>query len=474
MKKGSILESFKDKKFKYGGYATLMTAVVLAILIVVNLLVDQIPWKLDLTQNKLYSISEDTYKILDNLDQDIRIIGLYEAGKENKEVDEILKKYEARTKKVSVEYVDPVKNPTFAKQYDKEGNGLSTGSLIVISGNKFKVISPFDLYDYNYQTYRAESIAVEQRVTSAISYVTSEKNPVVYTLQGHDETALSVELKKRFENENYEVKELNLLTEDKIPEDIDLLMVISPKRDISEEEDKKIREYLTNQGRAVFLFDVLRDELTNFQSLLKSYGVAIQPSIIVEGDRNHHAGNPVWLVPNMESHDIISPLKSKDMMVIMPGAQGIETLDKKKRSIEVEPLLTTSSNSWGKKNLDAKTVDKETGDFEGPFDLAVAVTDKTYEDNKEKTTKIVVVGNATFTDGQFSAQVPGNGELLLNSLSWLQDKKDMISIRSKSLEYTRLNITGMQSLVWSGIVVIVIPVVIFLAGLMVWLRRRHL
>ena len=76
----NIKNSFKSNKFKYGGYATLITAIVIAIVIVINLVVDQIDWKADLTQNQMFSLSDQTYKVLDSLKQDINIIGLYETG----------------------------------------------------------------------------------------------------------------------------------------------------------------------------------------------------------------------------------------------------------------------------------------------------------------------------------------------------------------------------------------------------------
>ena len=143
-----IRDSFKDKKFKYGGYATLMTAVVLAILVVINLVVDQIAFKVDLTENQIFSLSDQTKQLLRNLDQPINIIGLYETGEENVLFDEILQKYRAESKYINIDYVDPVKNPTFSSKYTKDGETLREGSYIVESGDRFKVIDNYDLINY--------------------------------------------------------------------------------------------------------------------------------------------------------------------------------------------------------------------------------------------------------------------------------------------------------------------------------------
>lgn len=473
-----IKESFKSKKFKYGGYATLMTAIVLAIMVAVNLVVDQIPWKLDLTQNQMFSLSDQTYKVLDNLQDDIKIIGLYETGKEDQSVMEIIDRYAKRSKKVTFSTIDPERYPQLVMKYQKDGKSLGVGSLIVESGDHFKLIDRYDLVNYSfsnsYNQPQAQSLAVEQRLTGAILYVTSEQLPVVYTLVGHGEESIPYEIKNQLDIENYTIEELNLTTEDEVPEDAHSLLIISPKRDLTKDEEEKIRDYLSNQGRAMFFMKLMKEDLPNFQSLLKSYGVALQHTVVVEGDSKQHAGNPLWLVPNMESHDIISPLKSGQMGMILPVSQGIEILDIKKRSIKVDPLLITSENSWGKTDMEATTIEKEDGDLEGPFNIAVAITDEIYEDNTKKETKIVLVANADFLSSDLVAQIPGNSNFLLNGINWLQDREESISIRPKSLRVPRLNISGQQQLIYAGIVVILIPLIILGSGLMVWLRRRHL
>lgn len=159
-----ILDSFKDKKFKYGGYATLLTAFVLAILVVINLVVDQISFKLDLTENRMFSLSDQTEKIVKKLDQEIRIIGLYQTGQENRMFDEILQKYRKINKNISITYIDPVKNPTFSSKYTKDGTNLREGSYIVESDERFKIIDYYDLFNIRADQYgntRAESLALE-------------------------------------------------------------------------------------------------------------------------------------------------------------------------------------------------------------------------------------------------------------------------------------------------------------------------
>ena len=162
------------------------------------------------------------------------------------------------------------------------------------------------------------------------------------------------------------------------------------------------------------------------------------------------------------------------MQVLTMGAQGIEILDMKKRSIEIEPLLVTSDDAWGRTDYTSTAPDKEEGDIDGPFNIAVAIADKTWDEKigKYHETKLVVAGDAEFIDSRFASI--GNADFILNSLNWLQDKQESISIRPKSLLSQYLNINAFQRLLFAGITVILIPLIILGAGLVMWLRRRHL
>ena len=190
-------------------------------------------------------------------------------------------------------------------------------------------------------------------------------------LQGHGEQTLDAfGLSTAVGNENYAVKTLNLITVPAVPADTDILLVMAPKNDISAEDAAKVKTYLESGGRAVFLFDLLaRDDVfPNLAELLKSYGVAVHSLVVVEGNQNAvAAGNPLYLIPKLEYHDILSPLRTDNLAILMPFAQSIETLALKKRTLKIEPLLSSSDNSWGKKNIaNITTLAREKGDPRGP------------------------------------------------------------------------------------------------------------
>jgi ABC-type uncharacterized transport system involved in gliding motility auxiliary subunit len=479
-----LLETFKDRKFKYGGYATIIVAVVLAILVVINLFVDVIPLELDLSKERLYSLSEQTLKVLDELEEDVEIFTLAKTGTENPLVDEILKKYARRTDRVTLTNIDPFRNPGFAKKYeDEEGRSPSEGSAIVVSGEKFKAISPYDMYNYrqadpnNPFSQEASSVKIEQVITGAILNVTSAKNPIVYLLQGHKEWPIPFRIREQMENENYTIQDLNLLTLEGVPEDADSLLIISPKIDITADEEVKIREYLfENQGTALFLLDLPFKNFPNLLKLLASYGLTVNPFLVVERDANRHVPElQTALVPELVSHDITDSIRDNDMPMLFPVSMALGQTEVKKRRLEIEPLIVTSEKAYGKIDLQSKELDQTLDDPNGPFDLAVAVTDEGEREGQE--TRAVVSGSAWFLYPDrilpYAIQ-PGNIDFFLNSLSWLQGKEELISIRAKSLLVMSLSMNQVQFYIFAGLTMILIPFGILAAGLVIWLRRRHL
>jgi ABC-type uncharacterized transport system involved in gliding motility auxiliary subunit len=471
-----------SRKLRHGGYASLMIVAVIAIIVVVNLLVDQVPWKADLTQNRIFSLSEDTRKVLAGLKSGVTITMVGKPGQEDPTVNEILKKYALGNRSVTLQTVDPDKNPGWARQYQTPGSTLREGALVVAAGPRFKTIDRFDLYTIDYsnpsQQPQVTGLSVEQRVTSAIQYVTASKNPTLYVLRGHGEASLSdLGLATAVGNDNYEVKDLTLLTVASVPADADVLAILGAKTDLSAQDAEKIRTYLAAGGRAAIFLDLPahKTPLPNLEDLLKSYGIAMERLVVIEGDSSRIAfGNPAFLLPKLETHDILAPLEKGGLPVLVPGSQAVEILPLKKRSLKIEPLLTTTANSWGKPNYEnATTASKEKGDLEGPFTLAVAVTDPAAEAGG-RDGKLVVVGSAGILTREAVARAPGNTDFFMNSLGWLKERKDTITIRPKSLQTFPLRINAVQSLLLSGLVVILMPLLILGSGFGVWMRRRHL
>ena len=469
---------FTGKKMKYGTNAAILTVAFLAILVVINLIVGTFDWKKDLTKNQLFSFSDQTIKVLEGLNQPVNIFALYPQGQKDEFVMEVLERYDRESKHINVEVIDPVKNPGFTKKYDEDGKGIPNGSFIVEGEERFKIVRSYDLVNYNFQTQRVDSLLAEQRFTSAVAFATSEKVPALYFVQGHGEAALTG-ITENLETENYETEQLNLLTE-AIPDNADAIIIASPKRDFAADEIEKLDTYFDKGGRAIFLFDIAKDPLPKLEAYLEEWGVRLNQDVVIEGDQNKFYSQPTYLLPDIQSHEITGTIKRNQLNLLIPVARSMEVLFEEKGSIKVNSLVKSSADSWGKTNFDSNTFQQEEGDLPGPLDIAVAITRPNYdEENNNKPlpeTKILVVGNTAFLDSNtiLNNQL-ANIDFFMNGLSWMQDQEDKITIRPKSLVQERMNITSQHQIqLYALLVVIVIPLIIFILGGVVWMRRRHL
>lgn len=219
---------------KGGSYSLAVTAIVLAILIVVNIFVSVMPanlTKLDISSSKLYSITSNTKAVVNNLQQDVTIYWVVQADKEDSVIENLLAKYDSPSDHIDVVKKNPDVFPTFTEQYTEEQ--VPNNSLIVESGERSRYISYDDIYlvDTNMYSYSYNtSFDGEGAITSAIDYVVTEDLPKMYVLEGHGEQDLPATFADSVEKENIEVSSLSLLTVDEIPEDADCIAMYAPPK----------------------------------------------------------------------------------------------------------------------------------------------------------------------------------------------------------------------------------------------------
>ena len=481
LRKKSKEKRIQNKKnLKHGSYSMGAITIFIAIIVVLNLVLQEVPSKyreIDLSTQKLYSIGDQTKKVLKKLDKDVEIYYIAQSGSESSDIQKLLEKYEEGGDHIKVEQKDPAVNPKFVSQYTSDG--VSNNSVIVVCGDKNKVIDNNSLYEttVNYQTYSNEVTGFdgEGQITSAINYVTSDSMPVMYTLEGHDEATMSDTLKDTIQKANIDIQSLNLLTMDSVPDDADILFIFAPAKDISEDEASKIISYLENGGKALIVSNYSSEEMPNFASVLENYGVKTAGGIVLEGDTNHYISqNPSYLLPNIESNDITSSLSSGSRYILMPLAQGIVKSDNYRDSLEITDILTTSDGSYSKVNVeDMQTMEKESDDIDGPFAVGVSITENL---DDEKETQIVYYSSEALFNDQMNTMVSGaNYELISASVNWMcksEEDSNTISIASKSYDTSTLTIPAADASFWSIFVTAVVPVVILVIGGGIWMKRR--
>lgn len=469
-------QALSTRTAKVGGYSFVLSLVVLAILIAVNVLASKLPtsWtQFDISAAQLYSLTSDTKVVVTNLQQDVTIYWISQAGKEDTVIQKLLDRYQELSDHITVVKKDPDVYPTFAQQYTEET--VMNNSLVVESGDKSRYISYDNIYQYDTGSYYttgsvSQSFDGEGQITSAIDYVVSTDLPQVYLLSGHGEAALSETFADELERSNYEtVEDFSLLNVDAIPEECDVLLINAPTSDISDEELTMLRSYVQGGGKLVVLSGPQENaDLPNLQALLSDYGVTVNDGVVVDTNRDYYAFTaPYVLMPEIESSDITDPLKDGDYHVIVPIAAGL-TVGEDNGGATVTSLLKTSTDSFSKAAGYAMTTyDKEDGDIDGPFTLAVSVEDANAGG------RLLWVASDYLLDDMYNSYSSGaNLDFVMNGLSWMIGNTDAVSIRSKSLDYNYLTISS-SSAAWLKVCMIgIIPVGFLLLGLDEVLRRR--
>lgn len=462
---------------KVGGYSFVLSLVVLAILIAVNVLASKLPasWtQWDISAAQLYSLTSDTKVVVTNLQQDVTIYWISQAGKEDTVIQKLLDRYAELSDHITVVKKDPDVYPTFAQQYTDET--VANNSLVVESGDKSRYIGYDNIYQVDAGDYYtggsvSQSFDGEGQITSAIDYVISTDLPKVYLLSGHGEAALSDAFSDELQRANYDtVADFSLLNVDAVPEDCDVLLINAPTSDISDEELTMLRTYLQGGGKLTVLSGPQKDtDLPNLDALLTDYGVTVQNGVVVDNNRDYYAFTaPYVLMPEIQSSDITDPLKEGDYHVIVPIAAGLTVGENTNGATVTELLKTSSDQSFSKAAGYAMTTyDKEDGDLDGPFTLAVSVEDPTAGG------RLFWVSSDYLLDEMYNSYSSGaNLDFVMNALTWMIGDTDAVSIRTKSLDYNYLTISS-SSAAWLKVCMIgIIPVGFLLLGVDEVLRRR--
>ena len=472
-----IKESFKTRQVKYGGYAALLTLAVIAALIMLNLIVGQFSPQVDLTYSKIFSLSEQTLQVLETVKTPVRFYGLWRVGEENPDVINVINLYLSKNRNLSLETIDPDRNPGFMLKYDRERQGIQRGSLIVEGEKGFKIIAPGDFYEYAQSQSGGSSVtavAIERRITNALIFAGTGTTPVIYEINGHGETPISAYgMQDTVERENFTLKSLNLFVA-AIPSDASALILNNPQRDLADAEVDKLLNYLERGGRLLVMANYGIRELSGLNEVLASYGLGFMYGIVRETDLYYIAMDASTEWPDLLDHEITRPLADKTKTpVILADAMALSLSDTKRRTVGITPLMVTSSGAFLRTNLDEGSAVKVPADISGPLILGAAVTDPEWIQNNEPQTRIVAIGCGYLLD--FAAMgLDANRDLFMNSLTWLEDRPETISVRSKSLFILPLRMNMLQIIIFGALFIFVIPAAFFISGLVTWLRRRHL
>jgi ABC-2 type transport system permease protein len=272
------------------------------------------------------------------------------------------------------------------------------------------------------------------------------------------------------EKQNYTVKSQNLLTAGKIPDDATVLAILGPEKPFQPSEVDLIKAYLLKGGKLVLCVDPLVK--SGLDSLLKDYGIKLGNDMVVDPTMSIPP-DPRNVVPQYQYHAIVEKLSDSHVLTIMPFMRSVQKVDSGIKGVMATVFMQTTANGWGLTDFKAKTLKYHAGiDTKGPVPLAIA-SELTLPDDPTKKARVVVYGGSNFLSNQF-LQAPGNGDVGLNTFSWVAEQENKISIHPKEDDNRVVNLTTVSAAVILYTSVFIIPLATLLIGGIVWYRRRSL
>lgn len=487
------MKKLNRKTLKIGSFTLISTAIILAIIVFVNLLVAELPstvTSIDTTSQKLYDIGDETRALLSGIKEDITIYMLAEGTSSDQtviQVEEFIQKYSGTNSHIKYERVDPAQRPAFAKKYTDET--LTSAAVIVTNEAKSKVVNGSEWFMYEtqygemdpstYQSYQAYGYVDgtdplmfygEMKLTGAISYVTSEDMPVIYFTSGHGEATLNSTFSKYIENENMEIKSVNIMSGDgTIPADCSVLFINMPQTDLLENEVSAIKEYHAAGGNVMLITYCLyynAEAMPNLTGLAETMGLTTVDGFIIEGDRNHYMQYPYYLIPNIAPTGPTSTLSNYTM--ISAYAHGIAPAEN--TDAAVLKMLTTSDKAFIKKDVEnLSTYEKEEGDVEGSFCTAAVAETK---NENTSSSYFTWFSSPCSVDPNYDMG-GGNSALFTSVLNMMCGKETNVSILGVNVSISPLTASDAAVATWGIVLIGLVPVAVLSLGFVVWIRRRR-
>lgn len=468
----------------YAANSLVMVLLVLLILTALNYLAFRNSTRIDLTKERLNSVSEQTMKVLKGLEKRnnrIEILAFFkEIGMGKKEFRNLIDLYKRASSKITVRFIDPDKEPGLAKHYGVR----EYGTVVILGGvqgggegdkgDKGTILGKGERK--NVKIKLADPITggivktSEQEITNAIIKLSKNVQKSVYFLSGHGERDIGNiggstgygKARKALEDESYVTKELVLLRAGKVPLGDSLLVVAAPKKGLLFREIDAIKRFLDNGGAALFLLEPKSGE--GLVELLRHYGVVVRNDVVIDPSSKLVGGGDI--APIVATYPVSDITKDFRFATIFPYARSVGVSDVD--GFHSQVIAKTSEYSWGETDLELftqGTAELGPKDIKGP--LGVAATSE-----KPGGARIAVFGSADLASNRFF-DFSGNSDLFLNTVNWLMRDEDMISIRPRVAKEGKLNLTSRDQNLFFVATVVLVPLIVLISGVVVWFRRRN-
>lgn len=499
---GVKVEADVKKRVIRGGFSTIMVILAIAIVVVLNVIASAVETKaglkIDLTSNKIYSLSAQTESNIRSImnkknengeySNEFVIYSFANDYTQDNLIGKTLERYAALSNNITLSVLDPAKDSILRNKFSGVSDQVEDKTVVVFNSkkNSFRVITYEDMY-YTDKENNVSYWTLEQKLTSAFMFLDSGRAQTnVYFLTGHGETVTNVKfseraklLKEKLEEENFKVDNIDLAMNDLHSGDI--LIVIGPSSDISEQDRDKVIKFLDANGKALFFLDPSSSRLKNFEAILDHYMIKFKNEIVGEKNESRHAQNrPLDLIPEVISNkEITNGIINSKSSVYAGSCAYLEEYNPSSDLLTVLPLLNTSDRS-----VCIPYEDYITGAYENKMSeyteekrrcIGLALYQKDSSSMQiDEGTRICVFSSSELALGERSGSA-GNVSLIKNCVNWVDNKTNTISISGVQMNAYELSIADaatVKTLV--TIVIIVIPVLILGGGVIIWLRRKNL
>lgn len=445
-----------------GVTSAVTVVVVVAIAVVANLVVGQLPSNLterDLTDNSLYTVSDTSVEYLAELNTPVEVVVMARESDVDERITKFLHNYAALSDQITLTFIDPVEHPSALEEYDTSANTVvvlssETGKQRAISFNDMLV--PDYMSYYYYGTVSYTEFDADGQMTSAVDYVTSENSHVIYLAENHGEQSLGSSVTDAIDKANLSTDTVSLLLDGGVPEDCSLLLFNQPSTDLSADEVELVEDYLEQGGQVMILLN--RTDLSNFNRILSDYGLTMAQGYIGDAANYYVQYGSFYFSGTLSSSNEITSGFDSDDLSLLYGAHGMTESTPIRDTIEVDAFLTTTEQGYS----DA------TGET-GTYILGAVATE---EIDDETTARLTVFTTESVVDDEIITYNPSmiNLDLFVNALTAGFEDISSISIPAKSLEITYNTFTNAG--LWSTLYLAVIPLVTLIGGLIYWMNRR--
>ncbi len=473
-----IARGFSGREAKFGTLAIASGAIVLGILVALNYLASRQNKRWDLTAARQFTLSDQTRQILQGLERPVSI-KVFSQPDDFPRFRDRLDEYQYASKQVAVEYIDAVKSPSRARQYQVQ----SLGTVV---------------FEFDGRTERVSSDG-EQELTNGLIKVVQGQQLKLYFVQGHGEKVTTgsegtgySQIAASLGTENFTVEPLVLAQQQEVPSDATVLIIAGPTTDFFPPEIDMLKRYLARGGKVFFLLDppekIDSPDLPGLSALLKEWAIDIGTNVVVDVSGMGQllgTGPDTPVAAKYQPHPITERF---NLLTAYPVARSVTPATGSTSGKFAQPLVETSPASWSE--TDIKTLntsgkvtrDLEQGDIAGPISLAAAVSSPAAEapppaegakpdEAAKPETRIVVFGDSDFASNS-GLGIQGNRDLFMNSVNWLARQENLIAIRPRDPEDRRVTLTATQQNWIFRTTIFIIPGLILCAGILVWSRRR--